>query len=155
MRSNYVRGDDLKQLDSSYEVLRRVKRLKALMHENMSQMFEEVNLTGPQGMLVGILHRHGSLKISDLSEQMGLSMSTVSSILNRLERDRVVVRERSDSDGRVILIKLTDEFLEKSTKVFKRIETAWEERLNRATSDEIETILNALKIFERLLGEPL
>lgn len=145
----------MEQLDSSYEVLKRIKRLKDLMHGNMSQMFENENLTGPQGMLVCVLHRHGPMKITDISEQMGLSMSTVSSILNRLERDHVVVRERSESDGRVVLIKLTDEFFEKSGKAFKRIETAWEERLNRATVDEIETILNALKIFERLLGESL
>lgn len=141
------------EFERSYEVIRRVKKLKESMHEGMSKIFKESNLTGPQGMVVGILFRFGSLKISDISQHMGLSMSTVSGILDRLERDDIIVREKSEEDGRVIIIRLTESFKKKSEKTFSRPGDLWGKSLNLATEEEIETILSALNILERLMLE--
>jgi DNA-binding MarR family transcriptional regulator len=123
------------------------------MHENMSQTLNGVNLTGPQGMIVRLLFRFGPQKISDIKERMGLSMSTVSGILDRLERDNVISREKSETDKRVILIHLTEDFKKTSTKAFTQMEALWSDKLNRATDTEIKTILEALSILERLMSQ--
>ncbi|MDH8678320.1 MarR family transcriptional regulator [Fusibacter bizertensis] len=141
------------EFERSYEVIRRVKRIKESMHEGMSKLFKDANLTGPQGMVVGILMRFGSLKISDISQHMGLSMSTVSGILDRLERDDIILREKSDEDGRVILIRLTDTFKQSSAETFSRPGDIWGKSLNLATEEELQTILDALSILERLMQE--
>ena len=121
--------------DRSYEVMKRIKKLKETMHENMAQMFKEVNLTGPQGMVVGILYKFGPQKVSDISERMGLSMSTVSGILDRLERDQIITREKSETDRRVILIALTDTFKKTSTHTFAKLESLWTDKIKHATDD--------------------
>ncbi|HAS72951.1 MAG TPA: MarR family transcriptional regulator [Clostridiales bacterium UBA8960] len=139
--------------DRSYEVMKHIKKLKELMHENMSQTLNGVNLTGPQGMIVRLLFRFGPQKISDIKERMGLSMSTVSGILDRLERDNVISREKSETDKRVILIHLTEDFKKTSTKAFTQMEALWSDKLNRATDTEIKTILEALSILERLMSQ--
>lgn len=139
--------------DRSYEVMKRIKKLKEMMHDNMAQMFKEVNLTGPQGMVVGILYKFGPQKISDISERMGLSMSTVSGILDRLERDQIIAREKSDSDRRVILITLTEEFKANTSHAFSKMEHHWSDRIKHASDDEISTILEALSILERLMSQ--
>ena len=141
------------EFERSYEVIRRIKKLKESMHDGMSKMFKEANLTGPQGMVVGILFRFGPLKISDISQHMGLSMSTVSGILDRLERDDIILREKSEEDGRVIIVKLTEQFKKTSKLTFSKVGDMWGKSLNLATEEEIETILNALTIFERLIEE--
>ena len=54
-------------MDRGYEVIKRIKRMKQMMHENMENMFKSVNLTAPQGMVVGTLFKNGPMKIGDIS----------------------------------------------------------------------------------------
>ena len=79
--------------------------MKLYMHD----YFKKYELTPPQGMLVFILNKHQQLKISDISKKMGLSNSTVSSLVDRLESQGLVERIRSDQDRRVVLVQLSKE----------------------------------------------
>ncbi len=141
------------ELEKGYEVIKRIKRLKEGMHGNIEKNFREMKLTGPQGMVVGILFKSGSLKIGEIASQMELSMSTISGIIDRLERSGIITRTKSEEDGRVILVKLTDDFRQKSAVKFKRIEEQWSEKLNQASEAEFNAIINGLDILERLLME--
>lgn len=141
------------ELEKGYEVIKRIKRLKEGMHGNIEKNFREMKLTGPQGMVVGILFKSGSLKIGEIASQMELSMSTISGIIDRLERSGIITRTKSEEDGRVILVKLTDDFRQKSAVKFKRIEEQWSEKLNQASEAEFNAIINGLDILEKLLME--
>lgn len=141
------------EIEKGYEVIKRIKRLKEGMHGNIQKNFREMNLTGPQGMVVGILFKAGSLKIGEIASQMELSMSTVSGIVDRLERSEIITRTKSEEDGRVILVTLTDAFRQKSAVKFKRIEEHWSEKLNQASEEEFDAIITGLDILEKLLME--
>lgn len=140
-------------LERSYEVIKRIKRLKETMHVHLQRLFKEMNLTAPQGMVVGILLKHEKMKVSEVSAIMDLSMSTVSGILDRLEKQGMITREKSETDGRVILVSLTGSFKKSSHIPFKEIEESWTQKINRASEEEIDTILTALAILERLINE--
>jgi DNA-binding MarR family transcriptional regulator len=66
-------------------------------------------LTGPQITAVKLLEGFGDLSLSELSERMSAKNSTITGLVDRMERDGLVLRERSDKDRRVVLIRLTDE----------------------------------------------
>jgi DNA-binding MarR family transcriptional regulator len=68
----------------------------------------EVGLTGPQLTVVKLLDTFGDLSLSSLSERIRAQNSTVTGIIDRMEREDLVVRERSTSDRRVVFIRLTD-----------------------------------------------
>ena len=55
-------------------------------------------------MLEGV----GDLSLSELSERIRAQNSTVTGIIDRMEREGLVVRARSNEDRRVVNIKLTD-----------------------------------------------
>ena len=65
------------------------------------------SLTGPQLTVLKLLEEVGHLSLSDLSERIRAQNSTVTGIIDRMERDELVVRERLASDRRVVLIRLT------------------------------------------------
>lgn len=65
------------------------------------------DLTGPQLTVVKILEQIGDLSLSELSEKIRAQNSTVTGIIDRMEREGLVVRERSKEDRRVVYIKLT------------------------------------------------
>jgi DNA-binding MarR family transcriptional regulator len=65
-------------------------------------------LTGPQLAVVKMLEPVGKLSLSELSERIRARNSTVTGIIDRMEREALVLRKRSKEDRRVVNIELTD-----------------------------------------------
>lgn len=131
-----------------------VKTLKDVVHslkKTLKDEYKDVNLTRPQGMLMGTLIHSGKMKISDLSEKMNLSNSTVSGILDRLEKQGFVERTRSEEDRRVVYINVTSEFKKIYEDKFKEVEKNIEFKMSEATEEEIDKIAEGLNILKRLL----
>ncbi len=143
----------MENIEKTYEVMKKLKSIKESMHQMMQNQLKDLTLTGPQGMVVGLLTRNDSLRMSELADKLGLSVSTVSEIIDRLERMEVVKRLKSEEDGRVVLVKLTDEFREESAGKFKEIESVWLKKIDLASDDELQKIIDGLEALDRLLGK--
>ncbi|WP_437679594.1 MarR family winged helix-turn-helix transcriptional regulator [Sorangium sp. So ce131] len=65
-------------------------------------------LTGPQLTILKLLESFQDLSLSTLSERIRAQNSTVTGIVDRMEREGLVRRERSKSDRRVVHIRLSD-----------------------------------------------
>lgn len=135
-----------------YEVLMNLKSIQSEIKSKMHKHFKDIELTGPQGMLVFIVNKHKSLKISELSEKLGLSNSTVSGIVDRLEIQGLVERVRSKSDRRVVNVTLTDLMKKKLLSHEDILTTLMTNALSQATKDEIDTIASGLSILNKLLS---
>ncbi len=72
------------------------------------ELAKRADLTGPQLTVVKMLEQIGELSLSELSERIRAQNSTVTGIIDRMEREGLVTRERSKEDRRVVYIKLTD-----------------------------------------------
>jgi DNA-binding MarR family transcriptional regulator len=64
-------------------------------------------LTGPQLAVIKMLEPVGKLSLSELSWKIRARNSTVTGIIDRMEREGLVERRRSDEDRRVVHIVLT------------------------------------------------
>lgn len=134
------------------EVASLVKDLVHLMKSTMSKAFEGTGLTPTQGMVVGHLHRLGKLKVSELGTLLGLSNSTMSGILDRLEKLNIVIRTRSEEDKRVVYVSLSPNyecthagFHEKTGRIIQSI-------MDKGSEEEIKKVLEGLTIFKELLN---
>lgn len=65
-------------------------------------------LTGPQVSAIKMLEAFGDLSLSALSDRMSAKNSTITGVVDRMERNELVRRARSEEDRRVVLIRLTD-----------------------------------------------
>ena len=74
--------------------------------QHMSRLFREhfgrLHLTFPQALVLSVLGEEGPLPISALAERTGSANSTVSGIVERLEKLGLARRQRSEVDRRVI-----------------------------------------------------
>lgn len=139
-------------IEKSYEVMKRMKQIKEAFHHIMETELKSVQLTAPQGMLVGMIAKHGEMRMTDIGEKMGLSTSTVSELVSRLEKTGALVRKKSETDGRVVMVALGEEFQKNSKCLFESIEKLWLDKINQATSEEVDQVIEGLKILERLLS---
>jgi DNA-binding MarR family transcriptional regulator len=72
------------------------------------EVARQVELTGPQLTVLKLLEGVGDLSLSALSERIRAQNSTVTGIIDRMEREGLVVRARSTEDRRVVNIRLTE-----------------------------------------------
>src|SRR5579863_5759393 len=72
------------------------------------ELARRADLTGPQLTVVKMLEGVGDLSLSDLSDRIRAQNSTVTGIIDRMEREGLVLRVRSTEDKRVIIIRLTE-----------------------------------------------
>jgi len=71
------------------------------------ELAKRADLTGPQLTVVKLLEQVGDLSLSELSDKIRAQNSTVTGIIDRKEREGLVLRERSKEDRRVVHIGLT------------------------------------------------
>lgn len=131
----------------------------ALLHEvmkllktKMNKHLEDYGITVPQSMILRILGKSGKMKISDLSSKMSLSNSTVSGILDRLEKQEIVERTRSEEDRRIVYVSLSPKFEKIHQNFHKQMEEYVKNMIGEGSPDEINTIIEGLSILKRLLG---
>ncbi len=78
----------------------------------------QFGLTGPQLTVIKLLETFENLSLSSLSERIRAQNSTVTGIIDRMEREGLVRRDRSTADRRVVHISLS----EKGQKLAKQIQ---------------------------------
>lgn len=93
--------------DDVNQVLETIIYLSTESRRITKELARRAELTGPQLTVVKILEQVGELSLSELSERIRAQNSTVTGIIDRMEREGLVVRERSKEDRRVVHIKLT------------------------------------------------
>lgn len=83
--------------------------LGRVMYRRAEQFLSQYGVTPPQMEILTVLGKEGGVPLNRLSERLCCACSNVTGIVDRLERDGLVKRERSSDDRRVITLQLTDE----------------------------------------------
>jgi len=89
--------------------LRRVIRATDLHSKYLAKT---TGLTAPQILLLQTIRDKGQVTIGELASEISLSQATVTTILDRLEKRKLVYRERSSQDKRKVHAYLTDSGIE-------------------------------------------
>lgn len=97
----------------------------------------------------------GGMTIGELSEHIGLANSTVSSIVDRLERDDWTERRRSDDDRRKIKVILTDQAVELFRQAPKDAEEFWSNTIGRLSDEEQDALVESLIKLKDVMEKPV
>ncbi len=143
----------MEERSKSIKVIELCRYVGMLYKHTMAKGFEKHGITAPQGMIIGILSHSGQRKISELSEKMGLTNSTVSGIVDRLEQQNIVERIRCKEDRRVVYVRLTPEYKGLHQDFHKKAEQSVSDILSKATQEEVEKIIEGLNILKKLLED--
>ncbi|HZG58257.1 MarR family transcriptional regulator [Paenibacillus sp.] len=128
--------------------------LQALNRHLRSSAFDEGQpLTKVQWLLLRRLQRQGTATIGQLAAHLDVRASTMSQMLDRLERSGFVARTQDAADARVKLVTLT----EAGRATIGRTENVWRNALSepfrRLTAEERETLTQLMKkLSEQLPG---
>jgi DNA-binding MarR family transcriptional regulator len=133
--------------------IRQIIRAIDLQSRNLTRKY---GLTGPQLLVLKELYKENRLTSSQIAVNISLSQATVTSILDRLEKQAFVKRIKSSQDKRKITIKLEEKALkimrtnpnllqEQFTDRFYKLEE-WEQLMLISSLQKIATMMNAESI---------
>lgn len=91
----------------SYDALRALRRIMRAMDSHSRYLALHHGLTGPQALVLTELGRLGDLPAGQLARTVSLSQATLTGILDRLTRKKLVERRRDPLDKRLVLVHLT------------------------------------------------
>lgn len=141
----------MENLNDSVKVAKLFQEVMHLFKHNMSKVFEDIGMTAPQIMVIRILSKEKTLKITELSTKLSLSNSTVSGIIDRLEKQGMVERKRSEKDKRVVHVSIAADFKEMHQIFEKRLEERTTKIMNKATPEELAKIFEGLEALKTLI----
>jgi DNA-binding MarR family transcriptional regulator len=123
------------------------------MRQRLQAEFARGNLTGPQRLVMSVLVRTQGLSLKQLSEAVSLAHSTVSGIVDRLEKQGLIERQTHPTDRRITLLVASPpvrEFME--TRMPELALHPLLEALSQASPTERRAITQGLNTLSQLLS---
>ena len=119
---------------------------------SVTSRITEYGLTAPQfGILEALLHL-GPLSLGELADKLLVTGGNVTYVMDRLEEQGLVYRDRSGEDRRVVQAKLTPEGRRVISDVFPQHASFVSELVSELESEEQETLRELLKKLGKGLG---
>ena len=135
--------DLLKELPISVWI--RLLRAYHVISNDIRKSIGRKGFTIPQLYVLIILGVVGDLRLGELSKQMLVTKGNVTPIVDRLEKDGLVYRDRDTRDRRKVWVRLTDQ----GKRVFDDVLSAYEEDfaglLGSLSTDEMRQLSQLLK----------
>ena len=120
------------------------RRLRYLTHDTVTPF----GVTPGQARALGVLHRHGSMRLSEVSNHLRIAPRSATEVIDALEERGLVARSPDPADRRAVVVALTGPGTELSTGIkAARAEEAdaFFGRLESADRDALARILRSLR----------
>ncbi len=119
------------------------------LRDPMAYLVEEIGITPAQLHALMWVGRDKELSMGDLATRIGVTVKTVTGVVDRLEREGLASRGRLDTDRRVVMVFLTDA----GRKRYRQIDKKFDERMVHLLSlMPVEDRESLLRIMKNLLN---
>ena len=139
-------------INMAQEIDQHLRAIRRTLQQPIEAEFSRSGLTGPQRSVMDAVVRLGALSLKEASRQVGLAHSTVSGIVDRLERQGLVERQTNKKDHRITLIvpsKVVRDYVRDTLPTL--VTNPLVEALQRAKPAERRAILEGLRVLRRVL----
>jgi DNA-binding MarR family transcriptional regulator len=116
VQSNKKTSSHVTRDEAILEVMQSLRRIMKSLQDYSREVSSHYGITGPQLWVLKTIYQSGSLSLGELSRAMYLHPSTVTGVVDRLEKKRYLLRDRNAEDRRVVKVSLTP----KGNQVVKR-----------------------------------
>ncbi|MBU3161071.1 MarR family transcriptional regulator [Clostridium frigoris] len=138
-------------MNDSTKIMELLKEVNNLMDKGLKRYFSKYEITVTQLAVVNILAKKEMVKLSQFSEELKITPTAVSLILDRLEAKEVIERVRSKADKRVVYAKLCDNFKRTHGNLDSNVNSFLALLLSTKKEEEIQKIFEGLELLKNIL----
>ena len=99
-RKSNLEEEQIAQIEKS------LRKVSYIVKQKGREILNDFPITPPQFVALQWLNEYGDMTIGELSNKMFLAFSTMTDLVDRMEKNALVKRVRDDSDRRVVQIHL-------------------------------------------------
>lgn len=127
--------------------------------QSISKMYNEEAVKNNSSMAIGFvlicIHYKNGTPSTMLGPKMGIEATSLSRTLNKMEEQNLIYREKNPSDGRSVLIKLTNKG-KKQREISKKIVLRFNQTVaQNITKKQMEAFLDVTETIQELIEQKL
>src|SRR5207249_8620883 len=130
------------------EFLRLIWALDHRMQTVSKRMEKTISLSGPQRIVLRIVGRLPGISAGHLARILHIHPGTLTSLLDRLERRRLVRRRVDSDDRRRVLVELTPSGARLDVEAPGTVEAAVHDALGAMSADDVQSARRVLMAIE-------
>jgi DNA-binding MarR family transcriptional regulator len=130
-----------------------LRTVSVIIKKRGREILSDFDITPPQFNALLTLIGEGSLTIGELGEKMYLACSTATDLVDRMERNGLVIRERDTADRRVIRLKVLDKGHQMRNEVLDARKNYLSTVLEKISPEETEAMIVALTHLSELMTQ--
>ena len=131
------------------DILRIFQDINVYFRKEIYNIGNSFSFTIPQLKIIALLAETNIQRVSDLSAGSALSESTVSGIVDRLVKQKAIIRKRSSKDRRVVNLYLSDKSRAEYEKFSKMKDDFFIKSFKGIGDSEISIIIEGLTILQK------
>lgn len=125
-----------------------------LIIQAYTPMLSELGITYPQYLVLMVLWEKDAVPVNDIARRLLLETNTVTPLLQRMERQGLVIRERGEQDRRQQFVSLTEKGKTMEEQAYALIPRGMGERLSACPlkmedyvglAQQLDTIIDSLR----------
>jgi DNA-binding MarR family transcriptional regulator len=121
--------------------------VRTLHGELANQMVS--GITGSQFFVLKKIFQKGRLTVSEVAEELGVSLSAITALVNRLVNNGLAVRSRDEEDRRLVWLEATDKGVEVLSRCMEGRRKVAEKYFGQLPKKDLEKLI---EIYERILA---
>lgn len=136
-----------------HAIERRLSTVTILFHQAIA---EKAGISGADHKYLDLIVRHGSMTAGKMAELSGLTTGAVTGVIDRLEKEGLVKRERDKEDRRkVVVILQKEKAMKQIGQYFQSTATSLEKLYETFSPGELLTIKKYLELTGQFFEEQL
>ncbi|WP_374722927.1 MarR family winged helix-turn-helix transcriptional regulator [Peribacillus tepidiphilus] len=135
------------------DIEKELRYISSIVKQKGREILNNYTITPPQFVALQWLLEDGDMTIGELSNKMYLACSTTTDLVDRMEKNNLVMRVKDENDRRVVRIHLLDEGKNIIDDVIKKRQNYLKEVLSDFSEDEVLSLQSSLKKLHREMKE--
>lgn len=138
--------------DNVANIEKYLRKVDYIIRRKGREILSDFNITVPQFSALQILINRGDMTIGELSQSMALACSTITDLIDRMEKSELVVRKRDEKDKRVVRVEvlpkgynILEQVLNKRIKFLENKLTGFSDEEKLRLDKGLETLYVAMK----------
>ncbi len=134
------------------EIMQSLRQIFRAIQDYSQEVSKEFGITGPQLWALKIISGEGPLSLGKLTKKMYLHPSTVSGVVDRLEKKRYVLRGRGQNDRRLVTVALNPKGRRLVEKAPNPIQGKMVHGLRKLEARKLNSIYSAIQKLVKIMA---
>ena len=140
--------DEIEYSDNIIEIELKLRKVCFNIKQKGREILEDYNITPPQFDALQLLVYEGDMTVSEISSRLYLAPSTLTDLIDRMEKNEHVIRTRDTKDRRIVKISAMDKGKILIKNVISRRCEYIDELLKNVKDEDKSNLINYLNILD-------